>query len=256
MVTLTVAVDDSTEAGRCLRWTTRVAEAIGAKVVEVRVDGGDSPGLVLLDAADRAGADLVVVAGSSSHRQPATSPEGIADYVARHSRRPYAVVPPAATGELPRCVAIGLDGSPGAEAAAAWCASFAAEVGATVVAIDVLHPPAFLTPSLPELHADATQSLAESWTSPFADNGVPVTTVVVDDPEPGRAFLAAAEAAGADALVLGARVIVGVRLLDHDGITLHALDQGQLPVIVIPTDHGLAEHYAAPERSGAFTLPA
>ena len=114
MATLTVAVDGSPQAGNVLLWTRRVAAATGAKVVQVPVDPSDKPGPVLLDAADREGADLVVVAGGSPHGRPntdaegpATDAEGIADYVAHHSRRPYAVVPAAASGELPRCLAIG-----------------------------------------------------------------------------------------------------------------------------------------------------
>jgi len=127
-------------------------------------------------------------------------------------------------------------------------------VGAEVIAVDVLNPPAFLTPSLPQLHETAVERLTGTWTKPFVDAGVAVTPVVVDDPEPGGAFLDAATANGADALVLGARVLVGVRLLHHDGATLHALHYSAVPVIVVPTDHGLPEPFSTPERVGEFTL--
>ncbi len=253
MTTFLVQADGSAAAANARRWATSIADATGARVVQPARRRARRPGLRLVEAADREGADLLVV-GNGTAPASGLGAGSVAEYVAHHARRPFAVVPATSTVAVPHRVAVGLNGSAGAEEAAAWTAAFASAVQADVIAVDVLNPPPFLSDALPQLHESAMERLDGPWTKPFADAGLTVTTVVVDDAEPGEAFLAAAMAAHAETLVLGARVLVGVRLLHHHGATLHALHHSAVPVIVVPTDHGLPEPFLTPEREGEFTL--
>jgi nucleotide-binding universal stress UspA family protein len=219
MRTIVVATDGSVGACRAHRWARALAEMAGAEVVDVAAWGAPR----VLAAADAAEADLVVV--------PA-HPHSVVGYVARHSRRPFAVVPAAEWGP-PSRIAVGDDGSPGAAQAARWSAALAALTRADIVAIDVVHPPEFLTPYLPELHDDAVQEVEEHWA---AQGAAAVRADVVDDAHPGTALLREAAAARADLLVLGARALYGVRLLPATGVTMTALHHSRVPVVVVPAE--------------------
>jgi nucleotide-binding universal stress UspA family protein len=218
MRTIMVATDGSAGSARAYVWAKAVARAFGAAVRTTPVCGAPS----VLAAADRAEADLVVV--------PA-HPYAVADYVARHARRPFVIVPCGAPCRPPVRIAVGDDGSPGAATAATWSRAVAAALGADIVAIDIVHPPAFLARFLPELHDDAVHDLEEHWA---ARCGVEVTTEVLDDEHPAAALLSAAEAENADMLVLGARALCGVRLLPEDGVTLTAIHHARVPVVAVP----------------------
>jgi len=218
MKTIMVATDGSAGSARAFVWAKALAAAFGAVVKTAPVCGPPS----VLAAADRLGADLVVL--------PA-HPHALADYVARHARLPFVVVPSSARCRPPTRIAVGDDGSAGADAAATWSRAVAAALKADIVAIDVVHPPAFLARFMPELHDDVAHDLEEHWAGRC---GVSVTTEVLDDEHPAAALLSAAEAEGADMLVLGARALCGVRLLPQDGVTLTALHHARVPVVAVP----------------------
>ncbi len=220
MKTLVVATDGSAGSTRAWRWARALAPVLGADVTVTTVPAGGAPNV--LAEADRVDAGLVVVAAH---------PWTAVDYLARHSRRPFAVVPSAPACWPPARIAVGDDGSPGADEAAGWSSALAAASGAEIVAIDVVHPPEFLAPFLPDLHDDAVQELEEHWAAPA---GVAATTDVVDDDHPAMALLAEAERSGADLLVLGARALCGVRLLPRDGVTMTVLHRSRVPVVVVP----------------------
>jgi nucleotide-binding universal stress UspA family protein len=217
MSTLVVATDGSAGSSRAFRWAQAHATACRAEVITVPACGP-----TLLAAAERADASLVVVA---------THPWSVPDFVAHHCRRPFAVVPSSGVSSPPTRIAVGDDGSPGAEEAARWSRAVAAATGAEIVAIDVVHPPEFLARFLSELHDDIAHDLEAHWAAP---PGVAVSTDVVDDDHPAEALLAEAERAGADLLVLGARALCGVRLLPAGGVTMTALHHARMPVVVVP----------------------
>jgi nucleotide-binding universal stress UspA family protein len=223
MKTIVVATDGSAGSARALRWAKALASPTGAEVVPVPACGAPS----VLDAADRVEADLVVLAAH---------PWSVVDYVARHAGQPFAMVPSSAPARLPRRIAVGDDGSPGAGAADAWSAAVATATDAEIVAIEVVHPPSFLARFLPELHDDVVHDLEEHWSGPAAPA---VRTDVIDDDDPAWALLDEAEAAGADVLVLGARALCGVRLLPRDGVTMTALHHARVPVVVVPAPAAL-----------------
>ena len=89
-------------------------------------------------------------------------------------------------------IVLGLDGSPGAEAAAQWRAAHVGLLGAHIVAVHAILP--VVVGSLPvpgiELSTGATARAAlhdtlEQWCAPLHDAGVPFDTRVVDgDPAP------------------------------------------------------------------------
>lgn len=218
MKTIVVATDGSAGSARAFVWAKALASVFGAVVRTAPVCGAPS----VLAAADRLRADLVVL--------PA-HPRALSDYVARHARLPFVVVPSSAKCRPPTRIAVGDDGSAGADAAATWCRAVAAALSADIVAIDIVHPPAFLAQFLPELHDDVAHDLEEHWAGRC---GVPVTTEVLDDDHPAAALISAAEAEGAELLVLGARALCGVRLLPEDGVTLTALHHSHLPVVAVP----------------------
>jgi nucleotide-binding universal stress UspA family protein len=212
--TIVVATDAS------WRWGEAFASSASARIVPAEPDAP-----ALIDTADREDAALVVVA---------SAPPAVAEHLARHARRPYAVIPAVAPAALPRRVAIGLDGSHGAAEAVRWCAEHWPHGGAAVIAIEVVNPPAFLARELGALHEIARRELHGGWTARLSATGASVTESIIDDDRPATALLAAASRARADALVIGARALVGLRLIHHDGVTVHALRNGTLPVVVVP----------------------
>ncbi len=252
MHTVLVGLDGSPAGDDARHWAESMAAAVGARVETVELDG--RPGPVLLDTAELMGADLVVVAcpPEAAARLLDESP---CDYLAHHARRPFAVVPAGASSTPPRRIAVALDGSAGAEQAAAWTAQVAPDLGAAVVAVEVLELPPFLDRSRPEIHAMVAGEMDATWTAPLAAAGLAVTSVVVEGTDPTLALLAVVADEGADALVLGARHLHGVRLVRSHGVTMTALHRGGVPVITVPTDHGLATPLSAPERAGAFVEP-
>jgi nucleotide-binding universal stress UspA family protein len=235
MRTLVVWVDGG--CGAAWSWAEHVASVTGGRLV-VAQPGGPP----LLAVADREDADLVVGGSESAYTAPGLFPENVGDHLAHHSRRPFAVVPPTAACRAPRRLAIGTDGSPASAAAVAWCARIGRALGATVVAIDVVR----------DGREEAERELAGHWTEPLLAAGVKVARVVVDGGSRGATLLAAADEAGADAIVIGARALRGVRLLHHEGVTLQALHRSHLPVIAVPTERGASVAYSVPERMGEF----
>jgi nucleotide-binding universal stress UspA family protein len=239
MKTLVVATDGSAGSTRAGRWARAMAPVLGADVTVTTVPASGAPNV--LAEADRVDAALVVVAAH---------PWSVADYLAHHSRRPFAVVPASSVYRPPSRIAVGDDGSAGADEAARWSTAVAAASGAEIVAIDVVHPPEFLTPFLSELHDDAVHELEEHWAAPPRHAATPD---VVDDDRPARALLREVERSGADLLVLGARALCGVRLLPRDGVTLTALHDARVPIVVVPAataivttrDGGSEEGYSA-----------
>ncbi len=225
METIVVEEDGTPQGRHASLWARALADATGAQLINVSNPGG---GPSILDVAEGHDAGLIVVN---------SDPPATADHLARHSRRPFAVVPTDALVHSPKRLAVGLDGSPGADAAAAWCAAVAPVIGADVVAVDVVDAQKSPTVPLSELHEDAEHELSEHRAAPLLAAGLPVIAEVIDDEHRGPAILRAIAEARADALVIGARALTGLRLLHAEGVTAYALRHSRVPVIVVPALH-------------------
>jgi nucleotide-binding universal stress UspA family protein len=136
-------------------------------------------------------------------------------------------------------IVIGTDGSPGAAKAMAWCASLAAGLGATVVAVRAYSPLDELATApgtdLHELSVRATARLHDEWCAPLAAAGVTFESRLVED-LPVAALVAVATEVGADLIVIGSHGESGwrERLLGRNALDLphHA----PCPIAIVPHD--------------------
>lgn len=103
-------------------------------------------------------------------------------------------------------IIIGTDGSPGAASAMAWCASLAAQLGASVIAVRAYSPldeiGSMPGTELHELSERAARRLHDEWCSPLAETGVVFESRLVED-LPAAALRAVAQEVGADLIVIG-----------------------------------------------------
>lgn len=137
-------------------------------------------------------------------------------------------------------IVLGLDGSPGAEAAAQWCAAHAGRLGADIVAVHALLP--VVAGSLPvpgiDLSTGATARAAlhdtlEQCCAPLPDAGVPFDTRVVDvDPAP--AIMELADEVDATLVVVGQRGRGGFAGLLLGGVPHRLTHHCDHPVLVVP----------------------
>jgi nucleotide-binding universal stress UspA family protein len=206
-----------------------IANAGGSKAPHVEIVDGDVVD-VLLEQADAEDVDLLVV-GHGSRRSHAS----IAIEVAHRITRPLAVIPEGSSfDEGP--LALGVDDADGSPTAAAWCADFAASVHAPVTAICVYTHQYEVFPETDErsMYGHITRDLDAQWLQCMRDASVAVSHEVVRDRHVPEALFAAAERAGAQALVVGAH---GVAPLVHrrlGGVALHMLHLASLPLILVP----------------------
>lgn len=191
---------------------------------------------VLLDASVREDADLLVVGPRGRGGFAALHIGSLAHHLAHHARRPVAIVPARGAHAALDRVVIGVDGTAGSDAAATWCADLAASIGADVLAVHVLDPPADWAP-----RADVTrrreaveQLLATTWIAPFTAAGVHVRTQVVEHAHPVAALATAAADDGAGLIVVGARGLGDVFGLRLGRIPIQLVHHAQLPVVLVP----------------------
>src|SRR4051794_25736297 len=88
-------------------------------------------------------------------------------------------------------IVLGLDGSEPCERAAQWCASYAATVGAEVIAVHAVDVPAYgsmmgpyvtVPPPSSTERAELRDRADRDWCKPLADAGVEYEVVVTDGP--------------------------------------------------------------------------
>jgi nucleotide-binding universal stress UspA family protein len=213
-------------------WSAPLADADVAHRTLV-LDGDPD---VLLDASVREDADLLVVGPRGRGGFAALHIGSLAHHLAHHARRPLAIVPTrGAQASLDRVV-IGIDGTAGSDAAAAWCADLATSIGADVLAVHVLDPPADWAPQgdVSRRRAAVEQLLATTWTVPFAAAGVHVRTRVVEHAHPVAALATAATDDDAGLIVVGARGLGDVFGLRLGRIPIQLVHHAQLPVVLVP----------------------
>lgn len=144
-------------------------------------------------------------------------------------------------------IVVGLDGSEGAEGAAAWCADMAAAAGAQVVAV-------FGCGKLPDVFRGApdaviagldltntqhhgwkrdAQERLERWCEPFRTAGVPYRTALVEN-DGVHALLKVADDEHADLIVVGAQGHGGVVGRILGGVTYKLAHHARIPVVIVP----------------------
>ncbi|MCC5950577.1 MAG: universal stress protein [Acidimicrobiia bacterium] len=154
-----------------------------------------------------------------------------------HATVPVVVVrEDAAVGERLERVVVAIDGSTGAERAAAWAATLAEQAGAELVAVHCPEmPQAELPPEVAVQLRDEARELMTTWTAPLRDRPVELETMVIDD-DPRRALPEVAERQQADLLVVGARGAGKLRQLLLGSVADAVVRTSPVPVVVVPGD--------------------
>ncbi len=213
-------------------WCAPARDA-GVKYVTEVLDG--DPPDVLLEAADRHDAQLLVVGASGAQGVGWQRLGSVAGYVAHRTARPLAVIP-ASTQPGIRRIILGLEGSPESDAPVALCAVLGARLGAEVVAVNACRPSLeFVRESNPaSWHAELLSLLEGAWTAPLRNAGVTVRARIEENNHVAEALLDVANDEQADVIVVGARAVTGWRLIRLGGVTLHLLHHADRPVIIVP----------------------
>ena len=141
-----------------------------------------------------------------------------------------------------RHIVVGLDGSPGSEAAARWCVEMAPLLDADVVAVDVL-PPLFgvVPPVVPgaipmEYDADSRRLFArelDDFCKPFESAGIEYRPMLLEG-EPAAMLMQVADDVDAALIVVGRRGRGGFKALVLGSVPHHLSHHAARPVVVVP----------------------
>jgi nucleotide-binding universal stress UspA family protein len=207
----------------------------GVDVEHVIVKG--HPAQALLQTA--ADAEMLVV-GSHGHGRVTSMVLGsVSQQCLHHAVCPIAVVHAAHHGDRSRIV-VGIDGSPGAEAALRWAAAEAGRRGTSLLAVCAYHEPAGVfaggamsAGALAELHESLLHGAEQVLTGAEASvSDVPVATRAVHAPA-ADAILAAA--ADAEMLVVGSRGRGGFASLMLGSVSQHCAARAPGVAVVVPS---------------------
>jgi nucleotide-binding universal stress UspA family protein len=203
-----------------------VSEVIDGEAVDVLLEGmGSQDGSLLVVGLRGEGGFPLLRVGS------------VADALAHHTPVPLALVPEGAQPGVRRIV-LGLDGSDGAGAAARWCAGFARELGAEVLAACAYGPLVgrFHAHDVERVRDQARDELRGEWVAPLRDAGVAVREELVSGTHAADALLTAAEATAADLIVIGTHGLVPVIRMRLGGVALRLLHETSVPLVLVPTE--------------------
>jgi nucleotide-binding universal stress UspA family protein len=226
--------DAHTRAGERLEDWCGPARNVGVSYEPVVLDGESGPAL-LAAATDRT-AELTVVSRRGCGGFDALAAGSTADYLAHHTRRPLAVVPPQGATSPPTHVLVALDGSAGATAAATWAAAAAATLHARVSAAYVPAVPEIFGRLTRHQRAQAEEALTGHWVLALRDAGLAPECHVVDSIHPADALMELAEDGGADLIIAGSRAVGGLRRIRLGGVTMALLHHSDVPVIAVPPE--------------------
>jgi nucleotide-binding universal stress UspA family protein len=145
-----------------------------------------------------------------------------------------------------REILVGIDGSPGADAALSWAAEQALATGSSVWAVHVFHPPMLAVglrvASVPggvlEEAASAAREevlrLADGeWVAPLREAGVGFK-VEVREGSPGRVLVELAGTEGVRAVVVGRRGHGELTDLVLGSVGHHLVHHSHIPVVIVP----------------------
>lgn len=141
-----------------------------------------------------------------------------------------------------RRIVLGLDGSPGSEAAMQWCIEASPLLDAEVVAVYALPPvvlfvPAPVLATVPLPHEDEMRELMvpelDGWCKPLDAAGVPYRAQVVDG-APAEALTRVADDTDAAMIVVGRRGRGGFAELLLGSVPHQLSHHATRPVLVVP----------------------
>ena len=223
--------DAHRHAGERLKEWCDAARSVGASYKAVVLDGESGP--ALLAAAKEQDAALTVVSRRGRGGFDALTAGSTAEYLAHHTRRPLAVIPPTGAKSPPTHLLVALDGSSGATTAAKWAAATAPALNARVTAV-YIH-------ALPEIFGHVTryqrtqaEEALTGWALPLRDAGLAPQCDVLESLHPADALMELAERCGADLIVVGTRAVGLLRPIRLGGVTMALLHHSDVPVVAVP----------------------
>lgn len=266
MERIVVGTDGSPGAANAMRWAARLAASQGAELVVMTgcttaqvdergaqldewaeaarlgdvavrsvVESGDPrPGILAVAAREEA--DLIVVGRVGTSSGPGLLRSGsMAEWLAHHADRPMAVVG-GAVNLVPERVLVGVDGSPGAQAAVEWVRRLGASSSLHVIAASVHQPLLEWTPAdSPEnWRRGLEQRIEDDLAAPLFDAAMDVEALACAGANVGDALLQAAGDERADLLVVGTRGLGGFSGLRVGGVALKVLHRADRPVVLVP----------------------
>ncbi|MFI5041198.1 MAG: universal stress protein [Acidimicrobiales bacterium] len=272
MEPIVVGLDGSDSSKEALRWAVGAASAHGVELLLVSVvpQGTDheaveeemlrvwsteapgsgtvvrtevvegSAGPVLTGLAAGVGECLVVIGRGHGGWFPALHLGSASHYLVHHVDRPICVVPAGQADYNAAHVVLGLDGSDGSIAAAAWTQRLAAATGAKLTGVYAWEHSSTRMSNVavgPDSQEDAEQACA-GWADGLNATGVLAETKAVMG-EPSEVLAAAVADAEAGLLVLGKRAErrrSGPRL---GCVSPRLLHRGALPLGLVPPPRGL-----------------
>jgi nucleotide-binding universal stress UspA family protein len=249
---LLVGDDGSAAAAAARSWAERLAAVTAGDVTVVRVEGhhGDSAAAGLLARARDQQADLIVVGRRGSGGFPTLQLGSTAHQVTEHSTVPVAVVPPVETVRpdqplAPR-IAVGVDGSPAAAAAAEWAAALAVPTSADVWAVHAADTgPAFAAAGLDHAAYNRamhrlSQTLEHEWSAPLRAAGIPYQTIL-EEGGAATVLLDAARRYDIDLIVVGRRGVDDFPGLAMGSVAHRVVAFGRCPTVVVPPAPGASD---------------
>jgi len=136
-------------------------------------------------------------------------------------------------------VLVGVDGTPGAQAALKWAVTQASRTGAEILAVHVLTYSRELTNDFsPEGMTNWRQrqheALETSWTEPLHDSGVPFRSIFTEDDHVDSGLLRVADEENVDLIVVGAHGSGGWADRVLGSVPYKVAHRSHRPVVIIP----------------------
>lgn len=137
----------------------------------------------------------------------------------------------------PRCVMVGVDGSPDAQRALEWAVELAGAVGAEVVAVHAVGLLEHLGEGDPVPATGHREELRDrfegQWCAPLDGADIPSRRLLRDGP-PALALLGAADEVGADLVVVGSRGLGGFPELLLGSTSAQLAAHCRHPLTIVP----------------------
>jgi nucleotide-binding universal stress UspA family protein len=269
-----VGVDGSPASLGALRWASSVGSRLGADLLCVRADVPDcrigstgADAVLRQDALDELRAEcaqLVHTRKWSALVMPDPPAEAIlaladehdpyltvvgttragglsgelwstAQRLCHRTSRPLAVIPERVVGPVTHIV-VGIDGSPGSEAATRFCRDIAPDLAVPVVALYAFDPLLEWVPANdPGSIHRTVAAQARGWAEPILATDVPCDVVVERDIHPATALARHAGAIPGGMVVVGAQHLGRLTGLRLGEVPIRLLHRSTTPVTIVPT---------------------
>ena len=191
---------------------------------------------VLLDAARTTDSDLLVVGTRGAARHAGFHLGSLAHHLAHHTTGPLAIVARSGASLPLDHLIVGVDGSPGSDAAVRWTAGMASAIGARVTAVCAFDPNRKwgLDADPASWRATAERAVSDASIEPLRQAGVPVGVRIVENQHPLGALEAVAAEEGAGVIVVGARALSSVGGTRLGRLPLQLVHHTHIPVVLVP----------------------